>query len=171
MSFAAIILALVALQRIGELVLSRHNTGKLIARGAIEIGASHYPLVVAVHAAWLIALWVWGRDQDVNLLALALFVALQGFRVWILATLGPRWTTRIIVLPGEPLVASGPYQYFSHPNYAVVAAEIALLPLALHLPFVALIFTALNTAVLVIRIRVEARALSVVTGQLARRAS
>jgi methyltransferase len=169
-TFAAIILALVTLQRIGELVLSRYNTGRLLARGAIEIGANHYPLVVAVHAAWLIALWVWGRDQDVNLVALSLFVALQGVRLWILATLGSRWTTRIIVLPGEPLVASGPYRYFSHPNYAVVTAEIALLPLALHLPLLALVFTVLNATVLVIRIRVEARALSVVTGQLARRA-
>jgi methyltransferase len=170
-SFAAIILALVTLQRIGELVLSQYNTGRLKARGAIEIGANHYPLVVSVHAAWLIALWVWGRDHDVNLSALSLFVALQGIRLWILATLGPRWTTRIIVLPGEPLIASGPYRFFSHPNYAVVAAEIALLPLALHLPLLALIFTVLNAAVLVIRIRVEVRALSAVGDQLTRRAS
>jgi methyltransferase len=120
--------------------------------------------VVSVHAAWLIALWAFGRDQDVNLLLLALFILLQGFRLWILATLGSRWTTRIIVLPGEPLVASGPYRYFSHPNYAVVVAEIALLPLALHLPLLALIFTVLNAAVLVIRIRTEARALSAVSG-------
>jgi len=168
MSLAAVILALVTLQRIGELVLARYNTGKLMARGAIEIGANHYPLVVAVHAAWLIALWVWGRDQEVNLLALALFVAMQGLRLWILATLGPRWTTRIIVLPGEPLVAFGPYRYFSHPNYAVVVAEIALLPFALHLPLLAVIFTALNAVVLVIRIRTEAGALSA-SGQLARR--
>jgi methyltransferase len=170
MSFAAVILALVTLQRIGELVLSRYNTGKLLARGAIEIGANHYPLVVSVHAAWLAALWVWGRDRDVNLLAFALFVALQGVRLWVLATLGPRWTTRIIVLPGEALIASGPYRYFSHPNYAVVVAEIALLPLALHLPLLAVIFTVLNAVVLVIRIRVEARALTTVEGQLARRA-
>ena len=170
MSAATIILALVTLQRIGELVLSRYNTGKLLARGAIEIGATHYPAVVSVHAAWLIALWVWGRDQDVNLPSLALFAALQGFRLWVLATLGPRWTTRIIVLPGEPLVASGPYRYFSHPNYAVVVAEIALLPLALHLPVLALIFTGLNAAVLIIRIRTEARAFASVGGQLARRA-
>jgi methyltransferase len=170
-SFAAIILALVTLQRIGELVLSRYNTGRLKARGAIEIGANHYPLVVSVHAAWLIALWVWGRDQDANIVALSLFVALQGVRLWILATLGPRWTTRIIVLPGEPLIASGPYRCCSHPNYAVVGAEIALLPLALHLPLLALIFTVLNAAVLVIRIRVEARALSAVGDQLTRRAS
>jgi methyltransferase len=169
-SFASIILALVTLQRIGELALSRYNTGRLRARGAIEIGANHYPLLVSVHAAWLIALWAWGRDQDVNPVALWLFVVLQGVRVWILATLGPRWTTRIIVLPGEPLVRSGPYQYLSHPNYVVVAAEIALLPLALHLPWLALVFTVLNAAVLIIRIRVEACALSAVEGQLARRA-
>jgi methyltransferase len=170
MSFAAIILALVTLQRIGELALARYNTGKLLARGAIEIGANHYPLVVSVHAAWLVALWVWGRDQDVNLLALALFIALQGLRLWILATLGARWTTRIIVLPGEALVASGPYRYFSHPNYAVVVAEIGLLPLALHLPLLAAIFTMLNAVVLVVRVRIEARALAAVDGQLAWRA-
>ena len=171
MSLASVILALVTLQRLGELVLARRNTKKLLARGAIEAGANHYPLLVSVHAAWLIALWVWGRDQDVNLAALALFVMLQGFRLWILATLGSRWTTRIIVLPGERLVVSGPYKYLSHPNYAVVAAEIALLPLALHLPLLALIFTALNALVLVIRIRAEARALHLIGGQSARAAS
>ncbi len=168
MSFAFIILALVTLQRLGELVLARRNTANLLARGGIEVGARHYPLLVSVHAAWLIALWIWGRDQDVNLAVLAGFVALQGLRLWILATLGTRWTTRIIVLPGEPLVESGPYKYLSHPNYAVVAGEIALLPLALHLPALALIFTILNAAVLAIRIRAEARALSAVRGNLAR---
>ena len=171
MSFASTILLLVTLQRLGELVLSRHNTRRLLARGAIEVGASHYPLIVLVHAAWLIALWIWGRDQDVNLVALAAFVVLQGLRLWVLATLGSRWTTRIILLPGEPLVASGPYKYLSHPNYAVVAGEIALLPLALHLPLLALVFTVLNAAVLVIRIRAEARGLSTIGGTPARTAS
>ena len=160
MSFASIILLLVTLQRLGELVLARHNTQKLLARGAVEIGAAHYPLIVAVHAAWLAALWVLGRDQEVDLLALAAFVLMQGLRIWILSTLGSRWTTRILVLPGEPLVASGPYRYLSHPNYAVVIAEIALLPLALHLPLVALVFTVLNATVIVIRIRSESRALA-----------
>jgi methyltransferase len=159
-NLASIILVLVTVQRLGELVLSRYNTRKLLARGAIEVGAGHYPLIVSVHAAWLIALWIWGRGESVNLVALALFIALQGLRVWIIATLGARWTTRIIVLPGEPLVASGPYRYLSHPNYAVVAAEIATLPLALHLPILALIFTGLNAAVLAIRLRAETRALS-----------
>ncbi|MGL3212185.1 isoprenylcysteine carboxyl methyltransferase family protein [Bradyrhizobium sp. BR 1433] len=161
MSFASVILALVTLQRLGELVLSRRNTERLLARGAVEVGANHYPLIVLVHAGWLTGLWIWGRNQDVNLAALAGFLLLQGLRVWILAALGPRWTTRIVVLPGAPLVAFGPYRYFPHPNYAVVVGEIALLPLALHLPRLALIFTLLNLAVLAVRIRIENRALTV----------
>jgi methyltransferase len=159
-SLAAIILALVTLQRLGELVLARRNTERLKARGAIEFDAEHYPLIVLVHAAWLATLWILGRDQDVNPWLLAVFVVLQGIRLWVLATLGSRWTTRIIILPGEPLIASGPYRYFSHPNYAVVVGEIAVLPLALHLPLVAAVFTLLNAVVLVIRLRAEVRALS-----------
>ena len=167
MSVAVVILLLVTAQRLGELALARHNTSRLLAKGAIEIGAGHYPLVVALHAAWLIALWIWGRDQDINVLALIGFALMQGLRLWVLATLGERWTTRIIVLPGAPLVAAGPYRYLSHPNYAVVVGEIALLPLALHLPWIALVFTLLNAAVLFIRIRVEARALSLIGDRLA----
>jgi methyltransferase len=159
MSFAAIILTLVTLQRLGELVLAQINTKRLMARGAIEVGAAHYPLIVALHAAWLIALWVYGPEQPVSLPLLAIFVVLQALRVWILATLGRRWTTRIIVLSGEPLVAAGPYRFMAHPNYAIVIGEIAVLPLALHLPVLALIFSAMNAAVLIIRIRTEARAL------------
>ena len=168
MSLAALVLVLVTLQRAGELALARSNTVKLLARGAIEVGAGHYPLLVAVHAAWLVTLWVFGRDHPVNLLALAGFIVLQGLRLWVIATLGPRWTTRIIVMPGEPLISSGPYKYLSHPNYAVVAAEIAVLPLALHLPLVALVFTLVNAAVLGIRIRAEAGALSAIAGLSAR---
>lgn len=160
MSLAAIILSLVTLQRLGELVLARRNTAKLLARGAIEIGAQHYPLIVSMHAGWLITLWIWGFDARVNLAALAVFILLQGLRVWILATLGERWTTRIIVLSGAPLVTSGPYRYVAHPNYMVVAGEIAALPLALHLPWIALIFSILNAAALAIRIRAESRALA-----------
>ncbi|WP_083742206.1 isoprenylcysteine carboxyl methyltransferase family protein [Bradyrhizobium mercantei] len=161
MSIASVILALVTLQRLGELVLSRRNTARLLACGAIEVGAGHYKLIVLVHAGWLIALWIWGRNQDVNLTILAAFASLQVLRLWVLTALGPRWTTRIIVLPGVPLVASGPYRFFPHPNYAVVVGEIALLPLALHLPLLALVFTVLNLAVLAVRIRAEGRALSI----------
>ena len=160
MTFAAFILALVTMQRLGELVLARPNTRRLRAMGAVEVGADHYPLMITMHAAWLVSLWLLGTDQEVDPWLLSGFVLLQGLRWWVLATLGPRWTTRIIILPGAPLVTDGPYRYISHPNYLVVAAEIALLPLALHLPLIALIFSGLNAAVLVIRIRAESEALS-----------
>jgi methyltransferase len=157
---AEFILALVTLQRAGELVLSRYNTHRLLARGAFEIAPGHYPLIVAVHAAWLISLWVFGHDRPVNVLALLFYLVLQGFRLWVMRTLGSRWTTRIIVLPERPLVSAGPYRFLSHPNYAVVAAEIAVLPLVLGLPLLAAVFTILNAAVLAIRIRAESHALA-----------
>jgi methyltransferase len=159
-SFAELILALVTLQRAGELVISRNNTRQLLARGAVEVASGHYPAVVAVHAAWLLSLWVFGHDQPVNPVALAVYLALQGFRIWVLRTLGSRWTTRIIILPEQPLVSAGPYRWLSHPNYAVVTGEIAVLPLVFDLPLLAALFTVLNAAVLAIRIRAENRALA-----------
>jgi methyltransferase len=158
---AEIILALVTLQRAAELVVARRNTRNLLARGAVELASGHYPLVVALHAGWLVSLWVFGRDQPVNTIALAAYLVLQGLRGWVFWTLGARWTTRIIVLPGERLVSTGPYRYLSHPNYAVVAGEIAVLPLVLYLPWIAAIFTILNAGVLAIRIRAENRALTI----------
>jgi methyltransferase len=160
MTPAEFILALVTLQRAGELVLSRYNTHQLLARGGVEIAPRHYLLIVAVHAAWLISLWVYGHHQPVNTPALLLYVVLQGFRFWVMRTLGSRWTTRIIVLPEQPLVSAGPYRFLSHPNYTVVAGEIVLLPLVLGLPLLAVVFTILNAAVLAIRIRTENRALA-----------
>ena len=160
MTSAELILGAVTLQRASELFVARHNTRKLMARGAVEVARGHYPLIVMVHAAWLISLWVFGRQQPVNIVALGGYFVLQGFRVWVLRTLGPRWTTRIIVLPKQPLVSAGPYRFLSHPNYAVVAGEIAMLPLVLNLPLLAIIFTILNTAILAIRIRAENRALA-----------
>ena len=100
MTAAEIILAAVTLQRVGELVVSRHNTQRLMARGAVEVAPGHYPLIVAVHASWLISLWVFGHEQPVNIAFLAGYLVLQGLRFWMLWTLGARWTTRIIVLPG-----------------------------------------------------------------------
>ena len=160
MTLAELILGVVTLQRAGELVVSRYNTNRLLARGAVEVAARHYLLIVAVHSAWLMSLWIFGRDQPVNLAFLFGYIVLQGLRVWVLWTLGPRWTTRIIVLPQRPLVAAGPYRFLSHPNYAVVAGEIAVLPLALGLPLLAGVFTVLNAVVLAIRISAENRALA-----------
>lgn len=160
MSLAPLILALVSAQRLGELALARRNTTALLARGGREIAPGHYPALVLVHAAWLAALWYWGWNAPVNLALLAVFIGLQGLRVWVIATLGSRWTTRIIVVPGAKLVATGPYRFLSHPNYAVVAGEIAVLPLALGLPGLALLFTLGNALILSVRIRAESRALA-----------
>ena len=159
MTLAPAVLALVTMQRLGELVLARRNTRGLLARGGIEIAPGHYPAIIACHSLWLAALWVLGWNRPVQLGWLAVFVVLQALRIWILATLGSRWTTRIIVVPGETLVARGPYRWIKHPNYTVVVGEIAALPLALGLPLVALAFTLFNAAVLFVRIRAENRAL------------
>ena len=159
---AYIIIALVAAQRLAELVYAESNTKALLARGAVEIGRAHYPLIVAVHATWLIAIVAWlPRDGRVNFILLAVFVVLQGLRVWVLATLGPYWTTLIITLPDAPLVRRGPYRLLRHPNYAVVIGEIAVLPLVFGEVWVAVVFTILNAAVLTLRVRQENEALAV----------
>jgi methyltransferase len=159
-SAAEFILGLVTLQRAGELVLSHYNTRRLEARGAVEVAPRHYPLMVAVHTAWLISLWAFGHDRPLSIIALLIYLVLQILRFWVMRTLGARWTTRIIVLSEQPLVSAGPYRYLSHPNYAVVIGEIAVLPLVLGLPWLAVIFTILNAVVLLIRIRAENRALA-----------
>jgi methyltransferase len=153
------VLAFVTLQRLGELALARRNTEALLTKGAFEVAPDHYPAIVALHTAWLAGLWLIAPWHEVSLPLLAIFVLLQLGRVWVLATLGERWTTRIIILPGAPLVRSGPYRFVSHPNYIVVAGEILILPLAFGLPAYAVVFTLLNAAVLWIRIRAEAAAL------------
>ncbi len=158
-------LSLVSLQRLGELMLARRNTARLLAEGAHEVGASHYPLIVALHAAWLTGLWFFVLARGPTMITgvdwiwLGLFLVLQLGRAWVIATLGGRWTTRIIVLPGAPLVTSGPYRFVSHPNYWIVAGEIAALPLAFGLVWFALVFSALNAGVMWIRVRAESAAL------------
>ena len=154
----ALFLAFLVVQRLSELAIARRNTRRLLARGATEVGASHYPLIVALHTAWILALVGFGWDETVRLGWLAAFAVLQGLRLWILLSLGPRWTTRIVILD-EPLVARGPYRWVRHPNYLLVVAEIAVAPMVLGLTGVALVFTLLNAAVLFIRIRAEDRAL------------
>ncbi len=155
MSAAVWLIAAVTLERLAELWLARRNTARLIARGAYEVAPDHYPLIVAMHALWLGALWVFGWSSEVQPVWLAVFALLQLLRFWVLGSLGSRWTTRILILPGATLVAKGPYRFVSHPNYLVVVGEILVLPLCLGLPWVALIFTILNAAVLAIRIRAE----------------
>jgi len=154
----AILLA-VTLERLGELLLSARNTRRLLAQGAREHSPGHYPLIVAVHVLWLAALWWLAPRRPIDLLWLALFVIIEIGRIWVLASLGRRWTTRIIVLPGASLVHRGPYRFARHPNYIVVVAEIAVLPLVFGLWQVALIFSLMNAVALAIRIRAENAAL------------
>ncbi len=158
------IMAFVTLQRLSELVIARRNTARLMAAGAREYGGNHYPVMVAMHTAWLIALWFSVGDRAVSWPLLLAFAVLQGMRIWVLATLGSRWTTRIIVLPGASLVARGPFRFLRHPNYAVVTAEIAVLPLTFGLFGIAALFTILNAAMLYVRIGTENRALGLSAG-------
>ncbi len=158
-SLAIAVLAAVSAQRLAELVYARSNEARLKSAGGVEHGAAHYPLIVALHAAWLIGLWLLAISTRPHLGWLVLFLLLQSLRVWVLATLGQRWTTRIVVLPGKAPIRSGPYRLLSHPNYAVVIAEIFVLPMAFGLTAYALIFSVLNAVVLAIRIRAENEAL------------
>ena len=153
------LLAFVTFQRLTELPVARRNTARLLAAGAHEVAPGHYPLVVALHASWLATLWLLAPGRPINLAMLGLFALLQVFRIWTLRTLGERWTTRIIVVPGEKLVARGPYRFVDHPNYVVVVGEIAVLPLVFGLVWVAVGFTILNAAILWVRIRAENAAL------------
>ena len=159
MTLNLLILALVTLQRLGELWLANRNTRRLLSQGAREHAPGHYPLIVAVHALWLATLWWFGLDRPLDIFWLAMFVIVEIARIWVLASLGPRWTTRIIVLPEAPLVRRGPYRFVNHPNYLVVIAEIVVLPLVFGLWPVALLFSALNAAALAIRIHAENAAL------------
>lgn len=157
-TWTALFLTYLAVQRLGELMLARRNTRRLMRRGAREVGAGHYPAIVALHATWISCLFLFGSDQAIAGPWLVIFAIFQIFRVWTLATMGERWTTRIIVLD-EPLVARGPFRYVRHPNYMIVVAEIFVAPMVLGLIWIAVIFSLANAAMLAIRIRAEDAAL------------
>ena len=159
MIVSVVILGLVTAQRLAELVVAQRNTRRLLARGGVERGAAHYPLMVALHAAWLGGLWLLVWDRPANIAWVAVYAALEGLRISVLASIGRRWTTRIIVVPGETLVRKGPYRLIPHPNYAVVVGEIAVLPLVFGLTAYAIVFSLLNASLLWVRIRTEEAAL------------
>lgn len=156
LGWAHLLIALVALQRCAELVRAGRNTRLLLAEGAKETGAAHYPLFILLHGAWLATMFILtGPNPEPRWALLALFAVLQGLRVWVIATLGPYWTTRIVTLASAPPVAKGLYRYLRHPNYLIVALEVPVLPLALGLPAVAAVFGVLNAGLLLYRVRVE----------------
>ncbi len=153
-----VLLIYVALQRAVELVIARRNTRRLLALGAYEADAAQYPFMVALHASWLASLWLVGWNRPLTPGYVAAFVLLQFGRYWVLRTLGERWTTRIIMTPWAPPITSGPFAFFRHPNYLIVALELPCVSLALGLTAHALIFGALNLAMIGWRIRSEDRA-------------
>lgn len=155
------VVALVAVQRIAELIYAARNTRRLLKRGGMEHGAGHYPLFVALHGSWLAALILTVPPAtQPNLTLLLLFLLLQLARVWVVTSLGPYWTTRIITVSDAPLVRRGPYRFLRHPNYLVVALEIAVLPIAFGALALAVGFSVANALLLWHRIRVEERALA-----------
>lgn len=159
------LLALVVIQRLAELALARRNQRWLLTQGGREIGAGHYPVMVVLHTLFLTSCLaeVWWLDRPfvpgLALAMLAVLVVASGIRVWAIRTLGRRWTTRVIVLPGAPRIRSGPYRFVSHPNYLAVVLEIAALPLLHTAWLTAVMFTLANAGVLAVRIRVEERGL------------
>ena len=154
-----LLLILVTLQRGAELLWAGHNEQVLRARGGVEIGAKHYPLILGLHISWLAWLWLQGWGRPLAWPWVMAFVVLQGARIWVLMTLGRRWTTRVLIVPGEVLSTTGPYRFFRHPNYAVVALEVPVLAMAFGLWGAAICFGLANLIVLAWRIHVEERAL------------
>lgn len=159
MTLNLVILLLVTLERLAELPYAHSNTKRLLAAGGHEVASGHYPAIVALHAAWLGTLWWLAPGRPVEMVWLALFALIEIGRAWVLLSLGRRWTTRIIAVPGETLVRSGPYRFLSHPNYVVVVGEIAVLPLVFGLWQVSLLFSLINAILLWVRIRAENEAL------------
>ncbi len=154
--WAQIVFAYVVIQRLAELVYANANTRRLLSEGGREHGERHYPLFIILHGGWLISIALFAvPENQPSLFLLNIFIASQTFRFWTLASIGRWWTTRIISAPHFPRVKKGPYRFIKHPNYALVIVEIALLPLLLGAPAMAITFSVLNAALLWWRIRVE----------------
>jgi methyltransferase len=156
-NWALAVFIYVLVQRLAELVYANANTRRLLAEGGREFGRGHYPFFILLHGGWLAAIALIALPAKTpNLLLLIAFITSQLFRFWTLASIGRWWTTRIISASHFPRVKKGPYRFIPHPNYAVVVVEIALLPLLLGAPLVALAFSIANAMLLTWRIRVEA---------------
>jgi methyltransferase len=158
--WALCVFAYVIVQRLAELVYANVNTRRLLAEGGVEYGRGHYFLFILLHGGWLLALALFALPRPApHLLLLIAFAATQCFRFWTLASIGRWWTTRIISAAHFPRIRKGPYRFIAHPNYAVVVAEIALLPALLGAPFIALAFSLANAMLLWWRVDMEARVL------------
>ncbi len=163
-AFIALVFFLVV-QRMVELRIAHRNTTKLLENGGLEFGKDHYWVLVLLHAGFFGSLLLEGFSRSIHASAvwpiyLGVFILAQAGRVWVIRTMNGRWTTRIIISPGAPLVSNGPFRILSHPNYAIVALELFTIPMLFNLYWTAALFTVLNAVVLIaIRIPEETRAL------------
>lgn len=157
-------ISFIILLRVGELLLSKSNEKWLLQNGAVEYGKQHYPFIVALHVSFIISLIVEYSAQQTSsysLFFLLFYFLLLAFKTWVILSLGKFWNTKIYHIPNVPLIKKGPYKYFKHPNYLVVIAEIAVIPLVFHLYYTAIIFTLLNTIMLFVRIKEENKTLQI----------
>ena len=157
-------ISFIILLRIGELLLSKRNEKWLIQNGAVEYGQRHYPFIVALHVLFVIAvIFEYSRQSSptFSLFFIIFYIALLVFKTWVILSLGKFWNTRIYHISNFPLKKNGPYKYFKHPNYLIVVAEIAVIPLIFHLYYTAIIFSLLNSIILFVRIKEENKALQV----------
>jgi methyltransferase len=157
-------ISFVILLRIGELVLSKSNEKWLLRNGAVEYGQKHYPFIVALHALFIISVvceYYSQTNPTYSLSFIIFYVVLIVFKTWVILSLGKFWNTRIYHIQNFPLIKKGPYNYLKHPNYLIVVAEIAVIPLIFHLYYTAITFTLLNSVMLFIRIKEENKALQI----------
>jgi methyltransferase len=157
-------ISFIILLRAGELLLSKRNEKWLLQNSAVEYGKKHYPFIVALHVLFIISLIIEYSNQSkssYSLFFLIFYFFLLAFKTWVILSLGKFWNTKIYHIANVPLIKKGPYKYFKHPNYLVVIAEIAVIPLIFHLYYTAIVFTVLNAIILLVRIKEENKALSI----------
>ena len=166
MTWYVLLIAVVAVERVAELVVSQRNLAWSRGRGGVEFGAGHYPFMVVLHTGLLVGCLVEVAVLDRPFLPwlgwpmLAIVIAAQALRWWCITTLGRQWNTRVVIIPGAPRVTGGPYRVTTHPNYVAVVAEGIALPLVHTAWITALVFTVLNAALLATRINTENAALA-----------
>ena len=161
MVFTVFICFLILL-RLGELLLARRNERWLLRHGAVEYGKKHYRYIVILHVLFFISLiteYIFTSTGYYSIPLLVLYFLLLAFKAWAIFSLGKCWNTKIFRIPGYPLVKKGPYRFMKHPNYVVVVAEIAIIPLIFHLYITAIVFSILNALMLRVRIREENKVL------------
>jgi methyltransferase len=157
-------ISFVILLRIGELVISKSNEKWLLRNGAVEYGQKHYPFIVALHALFIISvIFEYSRQPNptYSLFLIIFYFVLLVFKTWVILSLGKFWNTRIYHIPNFPLIKKGPYRYFKHPNYLIVIAKIAVIPLIFNLYYTAITFSLLNAVMLFTRIKEENRTLQI----------